>query len=119
MNFLIMKSIVEATLANFECKTCSSKITDRDVQIIGASGQGVNMEVLCPHCKASGMIKAEINVIGDPADVAKLQASGMLDGTIIQGESLATNQLPAIKDDDILALREKLRHSVSIEDLLS
>ncbi len=34
-------------------------------------------------------------------------------------EAPIISQTPAIKDDDILALREKLKHSDSIADLLS
>jgi hypothetical protein len=119
MNYLIMKSIVEATIAHFECKNCSGKITDRDVQILGTSGQTVNMEVLCPHCKASGVIKAEINVVGNAADIAKLQNIGMNAETLFQLDAPIIPKAQPIKDADILALREKLKHTDSVEDLLS
>ena len=51
MNYLIIKSIIEATIANFHCKNCSSQISERDLNILGAAGNGLNLEIICPECK--------------------------------------------------------------------
>lgn len=110
-----MKSIIEATIAHFACKSCNGKITDRDVQILGTTGQLVNMEVMCPHCKTPGMIKAEINVMGNLGEIGQMQDMGAL----FQVEVPAQSSAPAITDTDILALREQLKNTASIEDLLS
>ncbi len=116
MNYLILKSIIESTIAHFACKNCGGKISERDVQIVGTGGNGVNMEVHCPHCQTEGMIKAEINMIQN-ADVASAVPEGM--------EFVGTVELPTIspekiKDSDIVALHEKLRSgNLSVHDLLS
>lgn len=114
-----MKSIIEATIAHFACKSCNGKITDRDVQILGTSGQLVNMEVMCPHCKTPGMIKAEINVMGSLGEIGQMQEMGISPAAIFQMDTPSSPAASAINDTDILALREKLKNTASIEDLLS
>ena len=114
MNYLILKSIIESTIAHFACKNCGGKISERDVQIIGSGGNGVNMEVHCPHCKAEWIIKAEISMVQD----------GNMPNTVPTGmEFVGTVELPTgekIQDADIVALHEKLRSgNLSVQDLLS
>ncbi len=34
MNYLILKSIVEATIQHFSCRNCSSGVTEKDVHVL-------------------------------------------------------------------------------------
>jgi phage FluMu protein Com len=63
MNYLIIKSIIEATLTNFRCKDCGSGVTDKDLNILGTAGNSVNLEIICPKCKVQGVVKAEVGMM--------------------------------------------------------
>lgn len=34
MNYLILKSIVDATLSGYSCRNCSSRATDKDINVL-------------------------------------------------------------------------------------
>lgn len=118
MNYLIMKSIIEATITHFSCKTCGGKILDRNVRIVNTSGQTVNMEVICPKCQTSGVIKAEINMFRNLTDFSNSATGVEFAGTLELPTKTVAPEGAAILDSDILALRDKLSHSTSVEDLL-
>lgn len=102
MNYLILRSIVEATLTNFRCQNCSGSIEAKDLTILGTSGASLNMEVQCPHCKTIGVIKAEVNVLG-----ALAKNLEVLQNLKHLGD--AKNKLGSgIKDEDIVSLRDSL-----------
>jgi hypothetical protein len=111
MNYLIMKSIIDATISHFACKECGSKIGERDVTIVGSAGQAVNLEVHCPNCHTSAMIKAEINVMKQPIDLSSVAPVGIELARVldigIPSDSVLHDE--SIKDEDILALRDKLK----------
>lgn len=117
MNYLLMKSIIEATIAHFVCKECEGKISERDVSISGSFGQTVNMEVHCPHCHTQGVIKAEINVMKQPLDIATMEQMGnIVAKSFDMNASDDISSMAAIKDDDIVELRNKLKTSHSVAD---
>lgn len=64
MNYFIIKNIVETTLMHFACKECGSQANEQSVHILGTAGNGLNMEIICPECQTSGIIKAEMNIMG-------------------------------------------------------
>ncbi len=37
MNYLILKSIVDATLSGYVCRNCSSRATDKDIHVLGTA----------------------------------------------------------------------------------
>jgi hypothetical protein len=113
MNYLILKSIVEATLSHFSCRNCGSKATEKDIQVLGSVGNALNLEITCPNCKANGVVKAEVNVLGQHSvGEAKAFFEGMKRGAELSHEG------PAIRDEDIVALRETLKKSSTVKDLL-
>lgn len=68
MNYLILKSVVETTLAHFSCKDCQTKATDKDVRIIGNGGNSIQLEIHCSHCGSIGMVKAEIGMVNQSSE---------------------------------------------------
>lgn len=120
MNYLILKNIIEATLGNFACKNCGGKVSESDIQILGASSSGVNMEVTCPQCQATGVIKAEMNVINGP-EAAKVAIDNIKNYIASQKNAPRGAAVSAgnaqILDQDVLALREKLKHSSNVSDI--
>lgn len=109
MNYLIIKNIIETTLAHFICKDCGEKASEQDVQILGTAGNSLNMEIICPKCRATGVIKAEMNVVSNIQDPAVRENMKKM------VEELKKSQ--SIKDEDILRVREDLKQAVSVQDL--
>lgn len=112
MNYLILKSIVDATLSGFSCRNCGASATDKDIQILGTAGNALNLEITCPECKTSGVLKAEVNVLS-PQGPANQEAQAFF-------ESLKKSALQSqggIRDEDILAIRETLKKNLTVEDL--
>lgn len=119
MNFLILKSIIEATVINFRCKDCWSSIVEWNLNILGTAGNNINMEVICPNCKAQWVIKAEIgliNQLNNPDMMSNIKSTLKWIGQFIAPNNIHAE---SIKDADILSIREDIKNSKSIEDLFN
>ncbi|MDD2891799.1 MAG: hypothetical protein PHQ95_02435 [Candidatus Gracilibacteria bacterium] len=112
MNYFIIKNIVETTLQHFACKECGAKATEQNIQIIGTAGNSLNMEVICPECQTSGIIKAEMNIMG--VNTSPAQFAEQLKKTV--GDK---RKQEAIKDADIIKVREDLQKTHSVSDLFN
>lgn len=114
MNYLILKSIIEATIANFKCKNCDSWISEWNLNILGTAGNNINMEVVCPNCKVQWVVKAEfwlMNNLKNPDFINNLK-------TYFNDFKIdSNNKKELINDEDILNLRKGLNSCSSIEDL--
>lgn len=116
MNYLILKSIVDATLSGFTCRGCGSKATDKDIHVLGTAGNALNLEVTCPNCQMTGVVKAEVNVL-PPHGPATQEARSFfenLKNSISQGGGESS-----IRDEDVLEVRETLKKASSVEDLFN
>ena len=69
MNYLILKSIIDTTIAHFECHECGTHITERDVMVSGSTEREVVLEAHCPKCHTVSGIKAEINLMKSGEDL--------------------------------------------------
>lgn len=110
MNYFIIKNIVETTLMHFACKECGSQANEQSVHILGTAGNGLNMEIICPGCQTSGIIKAEMNIMGLATPPA--QFIEQIKKTVAE-----QRKWEAIKDADIMKLREDLKTDMSVSDL--
>jgi hypothetical protein len=114
MNYIILKSIIEATLVNFKCKNCESQVNEWNINILWTAGNTVNMEIICPNCKTQWIVKAEIGMIWNvknPEFISNLKNISQK-----QKEELETS---LIKDDDIVKLRKDLNDCSSLNDLFT
>jgi len=112
MNYIIFRSIIEATLVNFKCKDCDSMVSEGNINILGTAGNTINMEIICPNCKTQWIVKAEIGMIGNiksPEFISNLKQISQK-----QKEELEAS---LIKDDDIVNLRKDLNNCSSLNDL--
>lgn len=121
MNYLIMKSIIDATISHYHCKECNSAISERDVSIVDSGNHGVNMQIHCPQCHDTANIKAEINVIRNPQDIEKISGAGAMITKMLNVENSPAGLVPEklIEDEDILLLRNRLKETASVEDLFN
>lgn len=126
MNYLIMKSIIDATISHFQCKACHNTISERDVTIVDSGAHGVNMEVRCSHCQEIAQVKAEINVINSSADLEKITETStmiakMMNFDAAQMVSQGGVRTPEvrIRDEDITSLHNKLKETGSVKDIFN
>lgn len=112
MNYFIIKNIIETTLQHFACKECGAKASEQNIHILGTAGNSLNMEVICPKCQASGVIKAEMNIMG--INTTPAQFSEQIKKTV--GEK---RKEEAIKDADIIKVRDSLQKSTSVSELFN
>lgn len=114
MNYIILKSIIEATLQNFKCKDCESMVNEWNINILGTAGNTINMEIICPNCKTQWIVKAEIGIIWNvksPEFISNLK-------TLSEKQKLEL-EASLIKDDDIVNLRKDLNNCSSLNDLFT
>jgi hypothetical protein len=61
MNFGMLKNMVENLLTSYKCPFCSgTNIGEKNIDIIGAAGNTVNIDMHCPSCKKHFMAKTEV-----------------------------------------------------------
>lgn len=124
MNYIILKNIIEATIANFLCQQCQGKIAEQNVNLLGASAQWLSLEVTCPHCGTTGVVKAEVNLLAanmfqsehGRAFLEEMMKKSNLPGGIIFTGNQAPAE-PSIKDEDIMKVRDSLKNQQSMKDL--
>ena len=112
MNYFIIKNIVETTLAHFSCKECGTRATEQSIHILWTAWNSLNMEVICSQCQASGVIKAEMNIMWINTPPAQFVEQ-------LQRTVDSTRKKEAIKDSDILKVREDLQKTQSVSDLFN
>lgn len=116
MNYLILKSIVDATLSGYVCRNCSARATDKDIHVLGTAGNALNLEITCPHCQTVGVVKAEVNML-PPGGPANREAHAFFEN--LKNSMGKGGDVDSIKDSDILAIRESLKKSASVKDLFN
>ena len=60
MNYKNLKSMLESLIQSYKCPACNASVEESQVDIIGAAGTTINIDIACPKCKKHSMIKAEI-----------------------------------------------------------
>lgn len=49
MNFLILKTIIESTIQNYNHQNQQAKISENHVSIVSLNNTGVDLLIRCPH----------------------------------------------------------------------
>ena len=114
--------MIENLIKNFTCPTCSSQIKENSIEIIGAAGSTVNIDIECPACKKHALIKAELaytesnptlNLSKDKLEALK-DVLKSFSGTLLSTNEETLDQLPAtqnyIKDEEIVELSQSLKN---------
>lgn len=110
MLYSILKTIIDTTISQYICQSCSGKIDENALHIQGIADNMLHMDVYCPHCQSHAHINAEIANMSFDSSVLSEQ------NTVIQ-KVMQKNE-HAIKDEDIKTIEQNLQNSQSIEDLL-
>jgi len=128
MNFGMLKNMVENLLTSYKCPFCSgTNIGEKNIDIVWAAGNTVNIDMHCPTCKKHFMAKTEVVQIDatnlSPEKLWQIQQSlfalkGKLGWNLdVSMDVLKKNQ---IKDESILGLREEMqKKDFNASDLFS
>ena len=129
--------MIDSLVKTYKCPECGNEVNDNNVDVIGAAGTTINIDVECPGCGKHSMIKSEVmsldltnqNITPDKLQQIK-ETLGKLNGNIktefIDGNSEesiklaeAKKQEKAIKDKEIVNLNSELKQEeLNVEDLL-
>lgn len=112
--------MVENLVSTYKCPFCGAKeISEKNIDIVWAAGNTVNIDMHCPSCNKHFMAKTEVvqMEIGNlwAEKLSQLQESLMaLKGKLgwnieIETQGLENVQKDSIKDENILGLREQMK----------
>ena len=122
MNYQILKNIIDNLLNSFTCPSCTCPISEKDIEIVGAAWNTINVNVNCPECHKNAMIRTEvahinldnINPANIPADIQ--QKINSLKWDIL---NVWTVKKSTINDKQITELNKDLKNISWVDDLLS
>jgi hypothetical protein len=139
MNYQTLKTMIEGLIKSYHCPSCNSPhIAEQNVDIIGAAGNTINIDMQCPKCKKHYMARMEL-VGMNLADQEKF-SKGSIQNMKLDLESLksafqkvsefkkSAHQIDSsistsantIKDKEIVDLSKSLKNTTfSVGDLFS
>lgn len=127
MNFWMLHAMIENLLKSYTCPNCWAKdITEKNIDIVGAAGNTVNIDMLCPSCNKHFIAKTEVlhmeigNIHADKLQEIQQSLSalkGKLWGNI---EIEIETPKEKISDDAITSLQKDLKSTqYTADDLFS
>jgi hypothetical protein len=106
MNFLILKTIIESTIQNYNHQNQNAKISENNVSIVKLNSKGVDLLIRCPHTGKEVNVRAEVN---------------FMNGPLPTNFSIAGGGMPEVKgqinDNDVTQIRQALKDTTSVADL--
>jgi endogenous inhibitor of DNA gyrase (YacG/DUF329 family) len=52
--------MIDSLVKTYKCPECGNEVNDNNVDVIGAAGTTINIDVECPGCGKHSMIKSEV-----------------------------------------------------------
>lgn len=109
---MILKSIIETTLKNYNAKEKIHKVNENHIFLVGLSNSGLDLMIQCPQTGKQTNIHAEVNFM-------------QVDQNSVQNDiSPHTNQIQpstqsgsTISDSDVMDVRQALKTKPSVQDL--
>ncbi len=106
MNYQVLKSMIDNLIQSYRCNECNNTISEKDIDIIWAAWNSVNIDVFCPNCKRHAMIKSQVLQM----DITNL--------FWLKNNSLNFNN--PIKDKEMIELSKELKNkNLNVKDLFS
>lgn len=126
----MLKNMVENLVSSYKCPFCSStNISEQNIDIVGAAGNTVNIDMHCPSCKKHFMAKTEVmqmelgSLSADKLEQIQNSLTalkGKLGGNISIESNISTEKQDQIKEENILGLRDAMKKKdFSLGDLFS
>lgn len=130
MNFKALKWMIESLVKTYKCPECAAEVSDNNVDVIGAAGSTINIDVECPNCGKHSMIKSEVVSLDlsksniTPQQLQALQqrlakvSPNVRAEVIISDEDINQKTVESIKDEEIINLNNQLKsEDLNVSDL--
>lgn len=131
MNFKALKWMIDSLVKTYKCPECAAEVNDNNVDVIGAAGTTINIDVECPNCGKHSMIKSEVVSLDlskaniSPEQLQALQqklskVSPNIRAEIVQSweSSEVKSPIDSIKDEEIMDLNNQLKSDeLNVSDL--
>jgi len=101
MNFQALKWMVDSVIEWYMCPECEVNVWEENIEIIWTAGTNVNLEVFCPKCWKSTIIKGQVFNI----DLSKL----WIKWEKIEEKKWKTKNKNSIDEKEILDLNKTLK----------
>ena len=106
MNYIILKTIIDSTIQNYNQTNPTQVITESNVSITSMTAKGIDILIRCPHTHKDIRIHAEVNFMNwIPAN-----------NEATAGQSMTTTTRQ-IDDDDVTAIHKALQQNTNLSDL--
>ena len=105
MNYIILKTIIDSTIQNYNQTNPTQVITESNVSITNMTAKGIDILIHCPHTKKDIRIHAEVNFMGQQPNTP-----------MMSGNSITTTTRQ-IDDNDVTAIHKALQQNTSLSDL--
>jgi hypothetical protein len=107
MNFLILKTIIESTIQNYNTQNQMAKIGENNISIVSMSQKGIELLIRCPHTGKEVNVHAEVNFMNGPLPT----------NFTINGNAHMPQTTGQINDDDVTQIHQALKNTTNIADL--
>lgn len=106
MNYIILKTIIDSTIQNYNQNNPTQPITESHVSLTNMTMHGIDLLIRCPHTQKEIRIHAEVNFMNGTA----------ANNFTVTGNGITTTTRQ-IDDNDVTAIHEALQKNTSISDL--
>lgn len=131
MNFKALKWMIDSLVKTYKCPECAAEVSDNNVDVIGAAGSTINIDVECPNCGKHSMIKSEVvsldlsksNITPQQLQtlqqrLSKVRPNIRAEVIASQDEDVHQNTIESIKDEEIVDLNDQLKsEDLNVSDL--
>jgi len=130
MNYSTLKAMIESLIQGYSCPSCNhSSISEQNIDIVGAAGNTVNIDMKCPSCSKHYMARMEVVGLDlsnknqsshDKITNMKVGIDSIKNAlnNIKETRSSTESSEDSIKDDAIVDLSRDLRNKkFSVSDL--
>ncbi len=128
MNYQMLKTLIDSLLTNFRCPNCESQVGESNIEIVGAAGTSINLDIACGQCSKHTFVKAEVSqmnlsnildMTNGNIDEFKQRLSQRLSGISMKKTDWIEDKKAQIKEKQILELREIFKNkNTNVEDFL-
>jgi hypothetical protein len=106
MNYIILKTIIDSTIQNYNQNNPTQAITENHVSLTNMTMHGIDLLIRCPHTQKEIRIHAEVNFMNWPT----------VNNITFSGNSVTTTTRQ-IDDNDVTAVHEALQKNIPLSDL--
>lgn len=130
MNYQMLKTLLDSLVVNFKCPECQGSVKENNIELVGAAGTSVNLDISCPNCQKHTFVKAEVSQVNlgnivdlKPENIEEFKhklAEKLTHINLGQKDMHETQNIEAhINDEEILELRDVLKHEhIDVKDIL-